>query len=586
MRALVRTIPRRAALAAFAGLLAGVVLLAIVAPGLADRHDAETLGAWLASEARLAGDLARDGFRARDPSALDPLAHRIAGSAGVRVTFIEPAGVVLGESDEDRTTMDNHASRPEVAAALAGSEGRAIRFSATVQRDLLYVAVPVRDGGQIIGVARTALAVATLESFASRLGGTIALAGALATAVALAVVVLLARAVTGPIGALRRSAETVAGGGSARFEAGGPDETRRLGDALRTMSDRITGERHDAESERDRLAVLIDELGDAIVIADAGGVIERANRAATDLLGAPLLGRRLMDVVRDHEVIDAIAIARARSGADSVAHVERTEPPRFQRVVARRLAEGELLLVIQDLTNLRRLQTVRRDFVANVSHELRTPLAALKAMAETLEAGAIDDPDAARDFVRRMRTEIDDLARLVEELLLIGRLESGQPVVAPTVVSAAALLDGARERLGPLAERAQVRLVVDRLERAPMVVADPERIGQVFANLVHNSTKHTPAGGEIRLSASPDGREVVFTVRDTGDGIAAGDVDRIFERFYKSDRSRADGGSGLGLSIAKHIVEAHGGSIRAVSAGPGRGATFTFTLPSAEGRSK
>jgi two-component system phosphate regulon sensor histidine kinase PhoR len=206
-------------------------------------------------------------------------------------------------------------------------------------------------------------------------------------------------------------------------------------------------------------------------------------------------------------------------------------------------------------------------------------------MAETLQAGAIDDQEAARDFVRRMGTEIDDLARLVEELLLIGRLESGQPVVAPTVVSAAALLDGARERLGPLAERAHVKLVVEPPDPVPMVVADPERIGQVFANLVHNATKHTPTGGEIRLSAAPDGKVVVFTVRDTGDGIAAGDVDRIFERFYKSDRSRADGGSGLGLSIAKHIVEAHGGVIRAASAGPGRGATFTFTLPAAERQS-
>ena len=500
------------------------------------------------------------------------------------MTFIDPSGVVLGESDEDRTTMENHASRPEVASALAGNDGSATRFSATVRRDLLYVAVPVRSGGQIVGVARTALPLTTLESFASRLGGSIALAGALALAVALAVVVLLSRAVTGPIGALTRSAEAVAGGGSARFEAGGPDETRRLGQALRTMADRITGERRDAETERDRLAVLIDELGDAIVIADASGTIERANRAATDLLGAPLAGRRLMEVVRDHEAIDAIE--GARSEADSVGHIERTDPPRFQRVVARRLSDGELLLVIQDLTNLRRLQTVRRDFVANVSHELRTPIASLKAMAETLQAGAIDEPEAARDFVRRMGTEIDDLARLVEELLLIGRLESGQPVVTPTVVPAAALLDGARERLSPLAERAQVRLVVDRTDGGPKVLADRERISQVFANLVHNATKHTPAGGEIHLAAVPEGKVVVFTVRDTGDGIAAGDVDRIFERFYKSDPSRADGGSGLGLSIAKHIVEAHGGVIRAASAGPGRGATLTFTLPAAEGRSR
>jgi two-component system phosphate regulon sensor histidine kinase PhoR len=577
MRSLVRTIPRRAALAAFAGLLAGLIVLAIAAPRLADQHDAETLEAWLGSEARLAGELARDGMRARDPGVLDPLAHGLAASAGVRVTFIDSTGVVLGESDEDRTTMDNHASRPEVAAALAGNEGSAIRVSSTVRRDLLYVAVPVRDGGQIVGVARTALPVTTLESSASRLGGLIALAGALATAVALAVVILLSRAVTGPIGALTRSAERVAGGGGARFEAGGPDETRRLGDALRTMSERITGERRQAETERDRLAVLIDELGDAIVIANADGRIERANRAATELFGASLPGRRLTEIVRDHEVIDAIAAARA--DADSVSHVERTEPPRFQRAVARRLADGELLLVIQDLTNLRRLQTVRRDFVANVSHELRTPLAALKAMAETLEAGAIDEPTAAGDFIQRMIGEIDRLTELVEELLLISRLESGQPVIALGTVSPADLLEEARDRLGALVQRAGLRLVVDPADRLPAVAADRERVAQVFANLVHNATKHTGPGGEIRISATRDGNAVVFAVRDTGDGIAESDLERIFERFYKSDRSRADGGSGLGLSISKHIVEAHGGTIRAASAGPGGGTTFTFTLP-------
>jgi two-component system phosphate regulon sensor histidine kinase PhoR len=582
VRVLVRTIPRRAALAAAAGLLAGIVVLAIAAPRLADQHDAETLGAWLGSEARLAGDLARDGLRAKDASVLDPLAHQLARSAGVRVTFIDPTGVVLGESDEDRLTMENHAARPEVAAALAGREGSAVRVSATVQRDLLYVAVPVRDGAQIVGAARTALPVATLESFASRLGGTIALAGALATAVALAVVALLSRAVTGPIGGLTRSAEAVAGGAAARFEAGGPDETRRLGNALRTMSERITGERRDAETERDRLAVLIDELGDAILIADVDGRVERANRAAVEQLGSPLVGRRISEVVRDHEVLDAIA--RARADEDTVAHVERTEPPRFQRAAARRLAGGELLLVVQDLTNLRRLQTVRRDFVANVSHELRTPLASLKAMADALDAGAIDEPGTARDFMRRMRSEIDRLADLVEELLLISRLESGQPVVVPAAVAPSELVENARDRLTALAQRAGLRLSLDVPDRLPPVAADRDRIAQVFANLVHNSTKHTPAGGEIRLAASRYGAAVTFAVSDTGTGIAEAELDRIFERFYKSDRSRADGGSGLGLSIAKHLVEAHGGTISAASAGAGRGTTISFTLPIANAR--
>jgi two-component system phosphate regulon sensor histidine kinase PhoR len=556
-----------------------VAVLAFAAPRLADQHDAETLEAWLLSEAHVAGDLARDGFRAGDSTMLDPLARRLAASAGVRVTFIDASGVVLGESDEDRRTMDNHRDRPEVAAALKGSDGGSVRFSATVQRDLLYVAVPVRDNGRVIGVARTALPVTTLESFASRLGGSIALAGGVAIAVALAIVILLSRAVTGPIGLLTASAEAVADGRSARFEASGPDETRRLGQALRTMSVRITGERHEAETERDRLAVLIDELADAIVIAGPDGRVERANRSALELYGAPLEGRRLVEIVRDHEVIDAIAAAGP--DRDSVAHVERTEPARFQRVVARRLAEGQLLLVVQDLTTLRRLETVRRDFIANVSHELRTPLASLKAMAETLAAGAIDEPDAARDFVRRMRTEIDGLAQLVEELLLIGHLEAGQRLeTEPT--APADLLARAADRLRTLVQRAGLRLVVEKAEGLPSVTADRDRVAQVFANLVHNATKHTASGGEIRLSAAGADGSVAFAVRDTGEGIRASDLERVFERFYKSDRSRADGGTGLGLSIAKHIVEAHGGTIRAASAGPGRGATFTFTLPVAE----
>jgi two-component system phosphate regulon sensor histidine kinase PhoR len=252
--------------------------------------------------------------------------------------------------------------------------------------------------------------------------------------------------------------------------------------------------------------------------------------------------------------------------------------------VARRLAEGQLLLVVQDLTTIRRLETVRRDFVANVSHELRTPLASLKAMAETLESGGLDDPAAARDFIRRMQSEIDGLAELVEGLLLISRLESGQQVLAPAPSRPADLVGAAVRRLSPLVQRAGLRFVVDPEDRLPEVAADHDRIAQVFANLVHNATKHTPAGGEIRLSVSRVGDAVAFEVRDTGEGILAADIERIFERFYKSDRSRADGGTGLGLSIVKHIVEAHGGTIRASSAGPGRGASFTFTLPVSKGR--
>jgi two-component system phosphate regulon sensor histidine kinase PhoR len=338
----------------------------------------------------------------------------------------------------------------------------------------------------------------------------------------------------------------------------------------------------EAEGERDGLAALLDELGEAILIADGTGRVERANRAARDLLSTDLVGQQLTLVLHDHEVLEAVRGARAE--VDTIVTVERSDPARFQRALTRRLADGGLLLVIQDLTAMRRLETVRRDFVANVSHELRTPIASLKAIAETLEGGALDDREAAVDFMRRMHGEIDGLAELVEGLLLISRLESGQQVLTLAPVAPMELLGSAAKRLEPLVQRAGLRLVLDVPDRLPTVAADRERVAQVLANLVHNATKHTPRGGEIHLSAARADGAVTFAVRDTGEGIAPHELDRVFERFYKSDRSRALGGSGLGLSISRHIVEAHGGTIRAASAGAGGGTTFTFTLPVSSGR--
>jgi two-component system phosphate regulon sensor histidine kinase PhoR len=438
-------------------------------------------------------------------------------------------------------------------------------LTSSVQRRVALAAL----AGLIAGI----IVLALLASF----GASLVVAAIVAGIATVAAASIAARSLTGPIERLAASSER-----DRRFDTGGPREIEALGAALRRMTAALEDARRGAEAERDRLATLLDELGEAILIAGEDGRIERANRAAAELFGADLAGRRLVEVIRDHELLEAIGAARPDK--DTVVTVERSDPPRFQRAIARRLGDRRLLLVVQELTAMRRLETVRREFVANVSHELRTPIASLKAMAQTLESGALEDREAATDFIRRMQGEIDGLAELVEELLLISRLESGQQVLALAPARPADLVESAARRLSPLVQRAGLRLVVDPTDRLPPVVVDPDRVAQVFANLVHNATKHTPPGGEIRLSASRAGDRVAFEVRDTGDGILPGDVERIFERFYKSDRSRADGGTGLGLSIAKHIVEAHGGSIRASSAGPGRGASFTFTLPVSKDR--
>jgi two-component system phosphate regulon sensor histidine kinase PhoR len=235
-------------------------------------------------------------------------------------------------------------------------------------------------------------------------------------------------------------------------------------------------------------------------------------------------------------------------------------------------------VVLRDVTELRRLESVRREFVANVSHELRTPLASIRAVVETLEAGAADDPAVAGEFLRRIIGEVDHLVGLVDELLDLARLETGRAVLEAEVCDPVDLLTRAAERLRPQVERAGLVLRVEVPPDLPRVRVDRGRIEQVLINLVHNAVKFTPAGGEIVARAEVADGMVEVSVRDTGVGITAEELPRIFERFYKSDTARRSPGSGLGLAIAKHIVQAHGGTIRAEST-PGHGATFSFTMP-------
>src|SRR5919201_4433897 len=578
MSPLPRTITGRAVLAGALNLAVVVVTVAVVAPFLARQHEETVLGDRLASESRLVADLARADLTTLNGDALDALAKRVARDASERVTIIGADGVVLGESDEDRHVMENHATRPEIVAARETGEGRSVRHSATLNRDLLYVAVAVRDDrGGLIGYARTALPLTAVESFAGRLAGIIVATTLAAALIAFAVAALLGRAIALPIVALTRQAEQ-APGSEQPFDVRGPLEVERLGAALRRMATAIRSEHRAAEAERDRLSRLLDDLGDGILIVGEDGAIELANQSATRLVGAvDLVGRALPHVVRDHEIL--ATVDRARREREAVGQVERADPRRFVRVLARRLETNEMLVVLQDLTTLRRLETVRSDFVANVSHELRAPLASLKAMAETLEEGGINEPGVARDFVRRMHGEIDGLAQLVNELLTLSRIERGVDRMDRRHVSPAEILRDAAERLGPFASRAGVGLTVEAAASVPDVLADADRVGQVLANLIHNAVKFSPSGATVRLSAAAADGAVRFSVIDEGIGIAHDELERVFERFYKSDRARSGGGTGLGLAIAKHIVQAHGGEIRASSDGPGSGATFTFTLP-------
>jgi two-component system, OmpR family, phosphate regulon sensor histidine kinase PhoR len=294
------------------------------------------------------------------------------------------------------------------------------------------------------------------------------------------------------------------------------------------------------------------------------------------------LRRSFVQAARDHRVAE-VWTRCLQSGAEEVAAVE-LSPSQFVRVVVTPFLKGAgrgYLVMLQDLTQMRRLQTVRQDFISNVSHELRTPMASLRALVDTLRDGALDDPPAAYRFLDRMEIEVDALTQMVEELLELSRIESGQVPLRLDSVPISAVIFPAVERLRPQAERNHLTLKIDVPRDLPRVLIDAGRIHQVVTNLVHNAIKFTQERGDISIVAHAEGDHVKVQVADTGVGIPATEINRIFERFYKTDRSRAAGGTGLGLAIAKHIVQAHGGEIWAEST-EGEGSRFTFTMPLAE----
>ncbi|HEX5500575.1 MAG TPA: ATP-binding protein, partial [Thermomicrobiales bacterium] len=384
---------------------------------------------------------------------------------------------------------------------------------------------------------------------------------------------------------LRRQAALVAAG---RLEATvAPATTRELdevGQAFNAMTRRLAAATAERDRASGRLETMLANLTDGVVISDDRGAVLRLNPAAARMFDvSPLFAPRpFIEVCRDHEL--AALLAQALAAPDVVVvhdTVELTRTGRTLEATAQRLdAGGERigLLVLRDVTELRRLEGVRRDFVANVSHELRTPLTSIRALVETLEAGAIDDPDVAVPFLRQIVGEIERLTTLVDDLLDLARLESGRLALDRRPLDPATTIERAANRLQPQVERAGLTLRTSAPAGLPPMLADPGRVEQVLLNLVHNAIKFTPPGGSIVVSAAVAGEAVEVSVADSGVGIAAAAVPRLFERFYKVDRARHSEGTGLGLAIAKHIVEAHGGAIRAESA-PGRGATFTIALP-------
>jgi two-component system phosphate regulon sensor histidine kinase PhoR len=515
----------------------------------------------------------REVERAPAGSDLQALAVELGRSGAARVTIIRADGVVLGDSDvDDVARLESHAGRPEVVAARADGRGASMRYSTTLHKRMLYAAVPFPAG-----TVRAALPLTEVDDAIAAARWLLVAASALALGVAALVTWGATRRVSRVGRQLTESARRMAGGDlEARTRIHGRDELGALGQALDHLAESLARSLGQLQRERDLASGILAAMQEGLLVLDAEGRVAVVNPAlgAMSLVGPDAIGKRPLEVIRNHELAELI-----RTGGGGEIEL------RGRRLIVRatRLtpAPGGTLVVFFDVTELRRLETIRRDFVANVSHELRTPVTAIRSASETMAAVLDKDPTAARRFLDIVGRNAERLQELVEDILDLSRIESRQVDLRTEPVELAPALSDST--LG-LRERADKKGIALRTEAAPTLRASADRraLQQVLGNLVENAIKYCDRGATVVVRARPRDDRVEIAVADNGPGIESRHLPRLFERFYRVDpgRGRDSGGTGLGLSIVKHLVESMGGRV-AVESVPGKGSTFSFTLPAA-----
>lgn len=523
-------------------------------------------------------------------SAWDRLADDLGRHGEGRVTIIRRDGRVLGDSELDTTELadvETHADRPEVMEALSGGRGSSMRWSSTVKHRMMYVATPFSKRSEVVGTVRLAKPLTEVDEAVGALRRLVVLASVLALLLAVLMSTLASHWMSKTARSLTGAARRMASGDlGTRTGAVGQDELAELGRALDQLAGGLQEALGNLRTERDLMGRVLQGMREGILLLDRDGHVALANPALREMLLLPVdvVGKSPIEVVRHAELKRVLDEAPAAAEPLS-AEIELGDlKPRRLLVHAAALSgePGGVLAVFVDVTDLRRLENVRRDFVANVSHELRTPVASVKSAAETLRRAVETQPESAGEFIEIIERNAERLQRLVEDLLDLSRIESREYRLKLEPID---LDQVARHMTSLFQDRArakQMQLSSELPDALRPVRADRRALEQVLSNLVDNAMKYGSSGGSVLVRAHAEGVGVRVLVRDTGPGIEAKHLPRIFERFYRVDagRSRDLGGTGLGLSIVKHLVEAMGGRI-SVESTPGEGSCFSFTLPSA-----
>jgi len=571
-------------------ILAGILAVTLYALKSVHSLYTEQIADNLAFRAEILSRQARERMRGGDLSALDFWVKSLRREFSARITLILPSGKVVADSDADVRTMDSHDDRPEVIGALKSGMGESKRYSYTLGQTLMYLAVPVRDGKQILAVLRLSLPLKIISRNLNAVYLQIGLAGFLVALAATGANLLLSRRITRPLEEMKRGADRFARGELQwRLPVPETDELATLAEGLNSMARQLDERIRTLMHQRNEQQAVLSSMVEGVLAVDIEERIISVNQAGAQLLEVDpgqVSGRSILEVVRNTDLQRFVArtlTSREPVEGDIVLH---DNGGRFLQAHGTILHDGQdnamgAVIVLNDVTRLRRLETVRRDFVANVSHELKTPITSIKGFVETLLDGALDRPEDARRFLEIIARQTDRLNAIIEDILALSRMEdmSEKDRIRLEPGPIKEILDAALQicQLQAGSKNIQIHLACDDTLTARM---NGPLLEQAVVNLIDNAVKYSEPGSEVHVEGLQTGPEILIHVRDRGCGIEKEYQPRIFERFYRVDkaRSRKLGGTGLGLAIVKHIALAHGGSVT-VDSTPGQGSTFTLRLP-------
>lgn len=507
---------------------------------------------------------------------LNSFSKELGKTIRIRITIVNPEGVVLADSDQDPGRMENHRYRPEIFRALQGEVGKSIRLSPTIKEEMLYIGLPLEKGGKILGVIRASLFLKDINRLLSDLKARIALAVAVMMVFVLLLAFLFSQSVSRPIKKVIAASRGVASGDfSKRVVLKNKDELRDLAESFNAMISELRTFFTELTNQKEELNSIISSIQEGLLVVDKSGKILLGNDRMKKIAENELIeGRFYWEVVRGSKFDELMNRVKEKKGS-SFEEVELNE--KIYLSSAAYLSSQELTVVtFHDLTEMKKLEKIKKDFVVNVTHELRTPLTAIKGFVETME----EEVDKEKqNYLKIIKRNTDRLIRIVEDLLTLTTIEEKEGLVEREEMSLKELVENVlrifEQRAGE--KNLYLKLVAD--EKLPLIHADYFRLEQMFVNLVDNALKHTEKGG-VTIVLKARENEVAIEVQDTGIGISKEHLPRIFERFYTVDkaRSRKLGGTGLGLSIVKHIVLLHGGKIE-VKSDVGQGTRFIVTLP-------